>query len=125
MHSVPITRSPSSFSLTRNTPCVAGCCGPILMTSSSASRYVISGIMIQWQVISGKWQVLKQLVNGAWQVEKWFSFCHFPPTTCHFSFLLSTLDVQICLHPGLILAQDVVVFAQRMSHPLVRQQNAP
>jgi len=27
-HSVPRTRSPSSFNFTRSTPCVEGCCGP-------------------------------------------------------------------------------------------------
>src|SRR5579859_1956026 len=116
MHPVPITRSPSSFNLTRNTPCVAGCCGPILMTSSSASRYVISGIINQWQVISGEWQA-----GGN------FSSRLFLLTTCQLSslFSLPALNVQICPHPGLILPEDVVVFAQRVSHPLVRQQNTP
>src|SRR5208283_2521931 len=39
-HSEPVTRSPSSLSLTRRTPCVDGCCGPMLMTSSSAPNSV-------------------------------------------------------------------------------------
>src|ERR1700683_5051771 len=42
-HSVPRTFSPSSFRMTRNTPCVAGCWGPMLMMSSFESRYGFSG----------------------------------------------------------------------------------
>src|SRR5436305_6534354 len=44
MHSVPRTFSPSSFRITRSTPCVEGCCGPILRTNSVESRNVWSGI---------------------------------------------------------------------------------
>src|SRR5436190_12609408 len=44
MHSVPITFSPSSFKITRSTPCVDGCCGPILRTNSVESRNVVSGM---------------------------------------------------------------------------------
>src|SRR5688572_13867419 len=43
-HSVPSTFSPSSFRITRSTPCVEGCCGPILMTISLASRKVAWGV---------------------------------------------------------------------------------
>src|SRR5574337_99483 len=40
MHSEPMTLSPSSLSLTRSTPWVEGCCGPMLRMSSSAPRTV-------------------------------------------------------------------------------------
>src|SRR3954452_6881705 len=43
-HSVPSTFSPSSLRITRNTPWVEGCCGPMLRTSSVESRKVESGI---------------------------------------------------------------------------------
>src|ERR1041385_70825 len=43
-HSVPRTFSPSSLRITRSTPCVEGCCGPILRTNSVESRNVWSGI---------------------------------------------------------------------------------
>src|SRR5881275_2080673 len=43
--SVPITFSPSSLTITRSTPCVEGCCGPILRTSSVESRNVASAIL--------------------------------------------------------------------------------
>src|SRR5258705_12903811 len=46
MHSVPSTFSPSSLRITRSTPCVDGCCGPILSTSSVESRNVDSGIQM-------------------------------------------------------------------------------
>ena len=38
--SVPSTFSPSSLRMTRSTPCVDGCCGPMLRTSSVESRNV-------------------------------------------------------------------------------------
>src|SRR4029453_17274715 len=44
MHSVPMTFSPSSFKITRSTPWVDGCCGPILRTNSVESRNVVSGM---------------------------------------------------------------------------------
>src|SRR3954466_14485582 len=44
--SVPRTFSPSSLRITRNTPCVEGCCGPMLMTSSVESKNVVSGITL-------------------------------------------------------------------------------
>src|ERR1019366_6150645 len=43
-HSVPSTFSPSSLRMTRSTPCVEGCCGPMLRTNSVVSRKVESGI---------------------------------------------------------------------------------
>src|SRR5213076_682474 len=43
-HSVPVTFSPSSLRITRSTPCVEGCCGPMLRTSSVESKNVVSGI---------------------------------------------------------------------------------
>src|SRR5216683_1391834 len=43
-HSVPMTFSPSSLRITRSTPCVEGCCGPMLSTSSVESRKVVSGM---------------------------------------------------------------------------------
>src|ERR1039458_6361518 len=42
--SVPRTFSPSSLRMTRSTPCVDGCWGPMLITSSVESRNVESGI---------------------------------------------------------------------------------
>src|SRR5205085_7970703 len=45
MHSVPKTFSPSSLRMTRNTPCVDGCCGPMFRTNSVESRNVESGIL--------------------------------------------------------------------------------
>src|ERR1039458_5073626 len=47
--SVRITRTtcaPSSLRITRSTPWVDGCCGPILSTSSVESRNVASGILM-------------------------------------------------------------------------------
>src|SRR5215467_1737085 len=43
-HSVPVTFSPSSLRITRSTPCVDGCCGPMLRTNSVESRKVVSAI---------------------------------------------------------------------------------
>src|SRR5215207_5727592 len=38
------TFSPSRRSTTRSTPCVLGCCGPMLMTSSSVSNIDCDGV---------------------------------------------------------------------------------
>src|SRR5260370_21236808 len=84
-HSVPKTFSPSSLRMTRSTPCVEGCCGPMLRTNSVESRKVESGI----------------------------------PRS------LAAFDSQIFLHPALVLLENSVVFAQRITLPLVRQQDAP
>src|SRR2546422_2925542 len=43
-HSVPRTFSPSSLRITRSTPWVEGCCGPMLRTNSVESKKVWSGI---------------------------------------------------------------------------------
>src|SRR5271157_1856679 len=43
--SVPIIFSPSSLRMTRSTPCVEGCCGPMLRPNSVESRKVESGIL--------------------------------------------------------------------------------
>src|SRR5208283_3579934 len=43
--SVPRIFSPSSLRMTRSTPCVEGCCGPMLRTSSVESRKV-SGMFL-------------------------------------------------------------------------------
>src|SRR5579864_1995992 len=44
MHSVPRTFSPSSLRMTRSTPWVEGCWGPMLRTNSVESKNVESGI---------------------------------------------------------------------------------
>src|ERR1700735_3241905 len=41
MHSESTTRSPSSFSFTRSTPWVEGCCGPMFNIISSAPSTVV------------------------------------------------------------------------------------
>src|SRR5579862_7864550 len=81
-HSVPFTFSPSSFRITRSTPCVEGCCGPMLRTSSVESRKVVSGIRE----------------------------------------LLAAFDAQVLLYPFVILPQNRIILAQRISLPLLRQQ---
>src|SRR6266851_3470140 len=102
-HSRPRTLSPSSLRITRSTPWVAGCCGPMLMTSSLASRNGFSGASRS----SGE-SVFGSVIAS------------FEP--CFFS--LAALNSQVDLHPFVVLLQDAVVFAQRMPLPAVGQQNA-
>src|SRR5437867_11323515 len=83
MHSVPSTFSPSSLRMTRNTPCVEGCCGPMLRTNSVESKKVESGIRA----------------------------------------LLAAFDSQVFLHPALVLLNNSVILAQRISLPLFRQKD--
>src|SRR5689334_25085004 len=56
MHSVPRTFSPSSLRMTRSTPCVEGCCGPMFRTNSVESKNVASGI--PWSLAAFYVQVL-------------------------------------------------------------------
>src|SRR5580658_7067758 len=94
MHSEAATRSPSSFSFTRSTPCVEGCCGPMLRIISSAPSTVVSISAV-----------------GLCRVSSMKS-------------LLTAIDSQVFFYPRLILSQDVVVLAQRIAHPFFRQQHA-
>src|SRR5580658_5457247 len=105
-HSNPITFSPSSRRITRNTPWVAGCCGPMLMTSSFASRNVLSGVSRS----SGE-SVFGSVINSV-------------VVSCYSSVLLSAFNAQIDLHPLVILLQDAIIFAQGMSLPAVGKQDA-
>src|SRR5262249_9449746 len=83
--SVPRTFSPSSFRMTRSTPCVEGCCGPMLRTNSVESKKVASGILRS----------------------------------------LTALDVQVLLHPSLVLLNNTVLLPQRITLPVFGKQDAP
>src|SRR5580658_746079 len=102
-HSSPKTFSPSRRKITRSTPWVAGCCGPILMTSSLASRNVLSGVSRS----SGESEV-GSVMTQSWVLGLW---------------LLAALDSQVDLHPLVVLLQNAVVFAQGMTLPTIGQQN--
>src|SRR5579864_9096441 len=83
--------------MTRSTPWVAGCCGPMLMTSSLASRNVLSGVSRS----SGESVLGSVTLSG----------------------LLAAFNPQVDLYPFVVLLNDPVVFAQGMSLPAIRQQN--
>src|ERR1039458_936823 len=90
-----MTFSPSRRRMTRSTPWVAGCCGPILMTSSLASRSVLSGVSRS----SGESEVGSVMV---WALDLW---------------LLAAFDSKIDLYPLIVLLQDAVVRSQGMALP--------
>src|SRR5208282_899919 len=94
-HSVPRTRSPSNLSFTRSTPCVDGCCGPMLRINSSAP----SSVPFFWVASS----------------------CTVSAT---FPCLLPALDAEIFPDPRGVLLENVVILAQRMPLPLVGKQDA-
>src|ERR1700731_266040 len=96
MHSESTTRSPSSFSFTRSTPWVDGCCGPMLRMISSAPNTVVQTSELPFLRAS---------------VIFWRP-------------LLPALDSQVFTHPGGVLLQNVIILAQRMPFPFIRQQNA-
>src|SRR5215472_1488093 len=98
MHSEPITRSPSSLSFTRSTPCVDGCCGPMFRTSSSAPKSVCG------------FSPAPVMVLLAMPVTAWSS--------------LPAFNAQVLLYPADILLDDVVVLAERIALPLVGQKDA-
>src|SRR5262249_28650430 len=82
-HSVPMTFSPSSLRITRSTPWVDGCCGPMLRTNSVESRNVVSGMV-----------------------------------------LLAAFDVEVLLHPAVVLLDEAVLFSEREALPLFGEKNA-
>src|SRR5215469_10955958 len=96
-HSRPRTFSPSRRRMTRSTPWVAGCCGPMLMTSSLASRNVLSGVSRSRGESALGFSVIS---------------------------LLAALDSQVDLHPFVVLLNNSVVLAQRMTFPSVGKQDA-
>src|SRR5580658_3294088 len=102
MHSEPTTRSPSSFSFTRSTPCVDGCCGPILRMISSAPSTVALTPSPNFDRSSVRVSLIVR-ISGA---------------------LLAALNPQGFPHPVRILLQNVVLLPQRIALPLVRQQDA-
>src|SRR5277367_1574037 len=100
-HSRPRTFSPSSRRITRSTPCVAGCCGPILMTSSLASRNGFSGVSR-----SRFESVMGSVMNSVLVVGRWLLV-----VGSHSWSLLAALDSQVDLHPLVVLLQDAVILA--------------
>src|SRR5205807_8421335 len=112
-HSVPRTFSPSSRRMTRSTPWVAGCCGPILMTSSFASRKVF--------LLSSSSRCETELFGSVILVVSLRS----PVASFRSSAVsLPALDSEVDLDPLLVLLNDAVVFAQGMALPPVGQENA-
>src|SRR5208283_1409520 len=116
-HSRPRTFSPSRRRITRSTPCVAGCCGPMLMTSSFASRKGFSGVSrSRFESVVGS--VTRFVGGGSSLVDGRSSL------VVGSSSLLAALDSQVDLHPFVVLLKNTVVLAQGMSLPAVGQQNA-
>src|SRR5438128_6177320 len=89
------TFSPSSLSTTRSTPCVLGCCGPMLITSS-----LVSNIAPWWTV--GELFNLRLLLG----------LTQFQP-------------VDRIFHQQLARAFERVVLPLRMALPVLGHQNAP
>src|SRR5579863_10334295 len=104
IHSESTTFSPSSFNFTRSTPCVEGCCGPMLMMISSAPRTVVSTFC---SMLASEFRsVLRN------------------PELRKSVMLIARSQYQVFADPGGILGQDVVILAQRKSLPPIRQQDA-
>src|SRR3984885_12114978 len=101
MHSESTTRSPSSFSFTRSTPWVEGCCGPMFKIISSAPRTVV--LTLESSVVRGS---LISIGRSS--------------LTAH---SLTALDAEVLANPIGILLQNVVILAQRIALPFVGHQN--
>src|SRR5215813_13064254 len=97
-HSASSTRSPSSLSFTCSTPCVDGCCGPMLIVISLASNKV-SLVDIFPSVL---WRhVVAFFCSGRVDIV-----------------LLTRLNTEVLADPLHILQPEVVVLAQRKSLPV-------
>src|SRR6187399_2884491 len=106
-----MTRSPSSFSFTCSTPCVDGCCGPMLTVISLASNNVSSVDIALTRPLKPPVFVLRRYV-----VRRFMS-------RLSDVILLSRVDPQVLAHPFHILQADVVILAQRKSDPVFGKQN--
>src|ERR1035438_4573760 len=130
-HSSPMTFSPSSRRITRSTPWVAGCCGPILMTSSFVSRNVLSGVSRS----SGESVFGSVILIPSVLIPSALVFLSASSRSLAFSparrgvsrgavlSSLPALDPQIDLHPFIVLLQNAVILPQRMPLPPIGQQN--
>src|SRR6266704_6644160 len=98
--SAPTTCSPSSRSTTRSTPCVLGCWGPMLITSSS-----VSNIAPWWTV-------------GAAISVSLFNIRLVPR-------LAQLQPVDRVLHQQLARPLERIVFPLRMALPVIGHQDAP
>src|SRR3984957_15922470 len=106
MHSESTTRSPSSFSFTRSTPCVEGCCGPMFKIISSAPRTVV--LTLESSVMRGSLIYIGRSSLTTHEL------------TAH---SLTALDAQVLANPIGVLFQNVVILAQRVALPFVGHQN--
>src|SRR6266581_2099851 len=102
------TFSPSRRSTTRSTPCVLGCCGPMLSTSSSVSN-------IAPRTFSSS---LKAQVSRMKNQRPSFNIRLFPR-------LPQLQPVERILHQQLAWTFEWIVLALRETLPVVRHQNPP
>src|SRR5579872_4779750 len=91
------TTSPSVLSSSRKTPCVLGCCGPMLTS--------ISSVRTSNSTIRGS-----SICNGI--VTLAYAACPF------FDPLLTPAD-------SVVFQRKLVIFSQRVPHPIFRAQNSP
>src|SRR5262245_46446320 len=103
-HSASITRSPSSLSLTCSTPCVDGCCGPMLIVISLASNSV-------------------SLVD-IFRLVLWRHVVAFFSSGLSNVVLLTGFNTGVLADPFHILQPEVVILAQRKSLPVFGQENS-
>src|ERR1035438_477527 len=130
-HSSPMTFSPSSRRITRSTPWVAGCCGPILMTSSFVSRNVLSGVSrSSGESVFGSVILIPSVLIPSALVflsassrSLAFSPARRGISRGAFQSSLPALNPQIDLHPFIVLLQNAVILTQRMPLPPIGQQN--
>src|SRR5262245_8454871 len=99
--STSTTFSPSSRRITRSTPCVLGCCGPMLMTSSSVSN-------IAPRIVSGGAFMNGELLNLGL-----------------FLRLSQLQPVDRVLHEQLARSLERVILALGESLPVLGHENAP
>src|SRR5450755_816817 len=125
-HSSPMTFSPSSRRITRSTPWVAGCCGPILMTSSFVSRNVLSGVSrSSGESVFGSVILIPSVLVFSPASSRSLAFSPARRGISRGAFLssLPALNPQIDLHPFIVLLQNAVILTQRMPLPPIGQQN--
>src|SRR5262245_26091817 len=116
--SASTTFSPSRRSTTRSTPCVLGCCGPMLITSSLVSN------MAPWR-IAGVLTIQESLVTSPWSVLG-------PASRSRVLFNLRLVPclpqpqpVERVFHQQLAGSLERIVFSLGKALPVLRHQDPP
>src|SRR5689334_7755010 len=109
--------SPSVRSTSRSTPCVLGCCGPMLTS--------ISSVRTSNSITVGSWEAVAMIVSGQEKKEEGERRKDESGSpSLDLSFILPPLSFDSTATDAVVFQGELVVLAQRVAHPVFRQEDA-